>query len=198
MNDLIDVVINSERWFELENLPNEQWKVIKGFELLYQISNYGRIFSHNRRKILRLSKASGYWGVNLYKKQNGKRVRIFYSAHRLLALAFIPNPENKPQINHKDGNKLNLKLSNLEWNTSSENTQHAYNNGLTRLKTGANSPNAIPIDQYTKDGEFIKMWGGATCVLNELGINKSNIIQCCKGNVKSAGGYVWKYHHEKR
>lgn len=70
--------------------------------------------------------------------------------------------------------------------------------GLTHLKTGAESPNAIPISQYTLDGKFIKHWGGATCARNELGINKSNIIQCCKGNVKTAGGYIWKYFDKER
>lgn len=198
MSQLIDIVINCERWFVLDNLPNEEWSNIFEFEDVYSVSNYGRIINHNTNKILRLTSSSGYWGINLYKKQDGVTIRKFKGVHRLMGLAFIPNPENKPQINHKDGNKLNLKLSNLEWNTSSENTQHAYDNGLTHLKTGADSPNAIPIDQYTKDGEYIKTWGGATCVLNELGINKSNIIQCCKGNAKSAGGYTWKYHCEKR
>lgn len=193
MATLIDVEINSTLWFNNAPLPSEQWCDIIGFEKQYCVSNYGRILSYKTNKILRLSSATGYWGVNLYKTENGKKIRTFRGVHRLIALAFIPNPENKPQVNHKDGDKLNLKISNLEWNTASENTQHAYNNGLTHLKTGANSPNAIPINQFTLDGKFVKTWGGATCVRNELGINKSNIIQCCKKRVRQAGGFIWRY-----
>ena len=196
MNDLINIKINSELWFNNRCLPREEWKCIPGFEEKYSISNYGRIVNSKTNRILRLSSATGYWGVNLYKTENGKRIRMFKGVHRLIAIMFIPNPNNKPQVNHKDGNKLNLKISNLEWNTSSENTQHAYDNGLTHLKKGADSPNAIPVNQFSLDGKFLKTWGGATCARNELGINKSNIIQCCKGNVRQAGGFIWRYANE--
>ena len=191
------VIINSTEYFYENDFVGEEWKDIKDFEGLYQISNYSRVRSLKSNKILKCGISStGYYVVNLY--NNKKHLRKYASIHRLVAQAFIPNPENKPQVNHINGIKKDSYLYNLEWNTSSENTQHAYNMGLTHLKTGAESPNAIPISQYTLDGKFIKHWGGATCARNELGINKSNIIQCCKGNVKTAGGYIWKYFDKER
>lgn len=190
------VIINSDDYFELNNIIDEKWLPVKDFENVYCVSNYGRVKNILTNHILKCSLDShGYYALNLYDKNNNKR--NFITLHRLLAETFIPNPENKPQVNHKDGNKSNSYLDNLEWSTASENTQHAYDNNLIHLKKGANSPNAIPIIQYSLNGEFIKYWGGATCVMNELGINKSNIIQCCKGNVRQAGGYKWKYANVK-
>lgn len=189
------VEINSPLYFEYMDFIDEIWKNVKGFENLYQISNYSRVRSLKTKKILKCGiDYHGYYVVNLYDKRHNKR--RYVGLHRLLAETFIPNPKNKTQVNHKDGVKSNSYLYNLEWNTPSENTQHAYDKGLTNLKKGAESPNAIPISQYTLDGCFIKNWGGATCVKNELGINKSNIIQCCKGRVKQAGGFIWRYTKE--
>lgn len=189
------IEINSSDYFKYDNHDNEVWNDVKGFECLYQISNYSRVRSLKTNKILKCGiDEHGYYVINLYDKENKKR--RYVSLHRLLAENFIPNLENKSQVNHKDGVKANCYLYNLEWNTPSENTQHAYDNGLTRLKKGDESPNAIPISQYSLDGKFIKHWGSATSVRNKLGINKSNIIQCCKGKVKQAGGFKWRYKKE--
>lgn len=112
----------------------EIWKVIEGFED-YEISNTGKVKSHKhgREKILkeRISH-DGYVWYNLCKngKQHTKR------ANRLVADAFIPNPENKPTVNHIDGNKLNNSSDNLEWATREEQMQHAYANGLKKPVRG--------------------------------------------------------------
>lgn len=109
------------------NSTSEEWKDIKGFENIYQISNLGRIKSLKRygrreEKILTpVVGKRGYYTVSLWYKQNGKTLTI----HRLIAEHFIPNPENKREVNHKDANKLNNSINNLEWVTPKENSIHA-------------------------------------------------------------------------
>ena len=119
---------------------NEVWKPIKGYEGIYEISNLGnvkalpRIKVNNRgyqkmkERIAKPSKQnSEYFRVSL---TNNNHQRKYYSIHRLVAEAFLPNPNNLPQVNHKDGNKENNNVNNLEWCTRSYNLQHAYDNGL--------------------------------------------------------------------
>lgn len=129
----------------------EIWKPINGYEY-YMISNFGRVKSLKRtiirkdgkplqfeERILRGSKdTKGYIQVEL--KMNGKRKLMF--VHRLVAEAFIDNPQNKKQVNHKDGNKLNNRVENLEWVTCSENIHHAWENGLNRPNHGERHGNA--------------------------------------------------------
>jgi predicted XRE-type DNA-binding protein len=122
-------------------MESEIWKDIKDFEGIYQVSNMGRVKSVGRlvnsgkgvhsftikEKILAVDYSASYYRVTLSK--NGKIKR--FSVHRLVASTFISNPENKPQVNHKDGDKLNNKLDNLEWVTVSENNRHAIDTGLS-------------------------------------------------------------------
>lgn len=121
--------------FHLEDLEGEIWAWVSGYEGLYQISNFGRIKSFPRNgtgkeiKILRpgLTK-DGYLRIYLYKNNTPRRFNI----HRLVAETFISNSENKPHVNHKDGNKFNNCVKNLEWSTVAENNQHAYDAGLKK------------------------------------------------------------------
>lgn len=119
----------------------EEWKDIEGYEDMYQVSNFGRVkslsrllnnkdgFFYSKEKILKPRKNSrGYVCVVLNKKDGGKDKTI----HRLVAEAFIPNPDNKETINHKDANQTNNHVDNLEWNTQKENVHHAMENGLFR------------------------------------------------------------------
>lgn len=107
----------------LEDLDGEDWKPFVG----YEVSNYGRVKTFKYQlKILKPSLCNGYLRVVLFK--DGKRNHFL--VHRLVAEAFIPNPDNKPQINHIDGNKFNNYVGNLEWTTAHENTQHSYDTGL--------------------------------------------------------------------
>lgn len=124
----------------IQVLP-EIWKPIKGFEGRYEISSNGRVKSlpginHHYHRPEKIKKASiskkGYYYVALWIKDKHKHFLV----HRLLAIHFIPNPENKPQVNHKDGIKLNISLSNLEWATHKENGVHAYLMGLTPKPPG--------------------------------------------------------------
>ena len=136
----------------------EIWKDIKGYEGLYQVSNLGRVKSLERKvlrsdgtslaiseRILKLGKnARGYLSVQLCANGIVKCFRVY----RLVAQAFIPNPDNKPQVNHIDGNKQNNRADNLEWATRSENMQHAYKTGLFKL--GENSSQAKLTNEQTR------------------------------------------------
>lgn len=102
-------------------------KDVKGYEGLYAMHPSGKVYSYKNKKFLKAGKhRDGYLQVVLYKDGKMKTCKV----HRLVALTYIDNPENKPQVNHKDGNKTNNNVSNLEWVTHGENQKHAYDNGL--------------------------------------------------------------------
>ena len=164
----------------------------------YRINKHGEIFSRYKFKTSIVSdewrpvkhvldKGTGYFLVTLV--HEGKRKNQFI--HRLLAQHFIPNPGNKKQVNHIDGNKQNNKLVNLEWVTPKENAQHAVRIGLCDQRTAAQS---ICIQQIDKDtGEVIALH----CSLHEAGrstgIAWQNILKVCNGRRMTAGGFHWKY-----
>lgn len=125
-----------------ESLDGEIWKPVVGFENEYKVSNYGRVRTNSlfrtskdgrtylvKARILKQYKQRGYLNVTLSKCGHYKKARV----HRLVAAAFIPNPDNKPEVNHIDGNKQNNGVENLEWCTSAENSRHALEHGLSRL-----------------------------------------------------------------
>ena len=108
----------------------EIWKDIKGYEGIYQVSNFGRIKSSYTKRILKGGKnKAGYLLVGLYKQGVLSRKSI----HRLVAEAFIPNPDNKPEVNHIDENKTNNMVSNLEWMTAKENINHGTRNERSNI-----------------------------------------------------------------
>ena len=115
----------------------EIWKDIQGYEGLYQVSNLGRVKSLTKRykdvECLKFYEWDGYKIVGLHKN----RQRTAYRVHRLVALAFVPNEQGKPQVNHINGDKSDNRASNLEWCTGSENMKHAYSNGLQQINTEA-------------------------------------------------------------
>lgn len=117
----------------------EIWKEIKDFEGLYSISTSGRVLNILTRKFLSANRSKNpYLKVNLTKDKQAKTFKV----HRLVAETFLPNPENKPEVNHKDGDKLNNFLSNLEWNTKKENRDHATKNNLVAISRGIKNGNA--------------------------------------------------------
>ena len=113
--------------------------------------------------------------------------------HRLVAQAFIPNPENKPQVNHLNGDKTNNRVENLEWCTCSENVIHSWNNGFHKKKFGANHDNSVKIKQYDLNGRFVKEWGSIVDASKYYNTTISNIWHCLNGYNKTAKGYIWKY-----
>ena len=161
---------------------DEIWHDIDGYKGLYQVSNKGRVKSlkYGKERILKPDwNAGGYLKVHLFKNAAAQDRLV----HRLVAEAFIPNPENKPQVNHKDENKFNNCVNNLEWSTAKEN-----NNFGTRTERTSRK-----ILQYSKSGEFIREWQSAAEVERVLGIDNSNITKCCKGKRKYAGSFIWRY-----
>jgi hypothetical protein len=126
------------------NTQTEQWKAVAECNGEYQVSNFGRVKSlkHGKERILKPAIGTrGYLQNEL--STNGNRKN--WALHRLVALAFIGNPENKPQINHIDGNKINNHIDNLEWVTRKENMEHAWNTGLFESKRLAQSKPVIDI-----------------------------------------------------
>lgn len=174
----------------------EEWRDIEGFEGLYQVSNKGRVRSLDHEtngkrycgRILSSGVSAGYQLVRLSKGAEKISQRI----HRLVAKAFIENPDNLPEVNHLDGNKNNNCVENLEWCTSKENKVHAWVTGLTKAPP-AEKPKMV--EQYDKD-VLIAVYKSMEIASLLLDISSEDICKCCKGKRKSAGGYIWKYAKE--
>ena len=173
----------------------EIWKDIENYENLYQISNLGRIKSlcFNKIKILKPHNNRGYYDVTLYKNGKHKQHKI----HRLVASAFLINNEQKTCVNHKDGNKTNNNVDNLEWVTPKENVIHAYKNNLHKKYCGSNHSNAKKIKQYDLQGNFIKEWGSIVEAAIYYKTTKENIFSCLKHKSKTAKNYKWEYSQMK-
>ena len=172
----------------------EIWEDIEGYEGIYQVSSLGKVkslnFNHTKKeKILKLmSDRYGYLRVDLCKE--GKRKT--YKVHRLVAQAFIPNPENKPEVNHKDEDKTNNKVENLEWMTCKEN----INYGTRTERSGKSQTNdkkrSKPIYGINvKTNEKIEF--PSTREAQRNGFNHSHIVNCLKGRLKTHKGYKWFY-----
>lgn len=133
----------------------------------------------------------GYHFVYLSKNNNCKP----YTIHRLVALAFIPNIENKKEVNHKNGIKSDNKVSNLEWCTCHENILHAYKIGLKKsaIPKVKMRKYAARVGAYHKNNKLFRVFDSILDAERKLNIKNSNIVACCKGRQKTAGGYIWKY-----
>lgn len=182
----------------------EIWKDIKGFEGLYQVSNEGRVKSLKRDSIMKQQKKRyGYYNIGLYNKGEYKWFRV----HRLVAEAFIPNPNEYPIINHRDENPSNNVVENLEWCDVKYNVN--YGTAIERKREKQlNHPNESKIVlQYTLDGELIGEFPSTAEVERKLGYDHSHIARCCNGgyfdkarnkwhNSNTYKGFMWKYKKE--
>ena len=191
---MLETQINTKEWLLLKNLPNEIWKDVKGYEGIYQVSNYGRI------KALRRIKKSGiknnfyvvqkerilrqfinedkYCYVTLYKNGRNKSKRV----HRLVAEVFLDNNDKqKSVINHIDKNACNNRVSNLEYCTQAYNARYSL---------------AKKVKQLSLTGNLIKIWDSTMDVERNTGISNVGISYVCNRKRKTAGGYKWEYIKE--
>lgn len=158
-------------------------KDIKGYEGEYAITSCGKVWSYKRKKFLKPEKCrNGYYLVALYNNNHRQRFLI----HRLVAEAYIPNPENKPQVNHKDEDKSNNNVNNLEWMTAKEN----MNYGTVQKRRIEKAK--IPIYCVELD----RIFDSAKSASIELGLTASNITAVCKNKQNTTGGYHFKYFEE--
>ena len=185
----------------------EIWKDIKNYESCYQVSNLGKVRSLTRKvntyngvritkgQLLKPLKTNrNYLRVCLKKNQKNKYVSI----HRLVAEAFIPNPNNYPIINHIDGNTSNNKASNLEWCTQKHNIKYAYMFGKAKATKGCFKKGYIPhnrrkINQYSLDGILLNTFNSVKEAGLFVNTVPSNINNCLSGKTKKAKGFIWKY-----
>lgn len=156
----------------------EEWRDIKDYENLYAVSDKGRVMNLKSGRILKAGVNSHcYEWVALCKDGKVKQCTI----HRLVAEAFLENPNNLPQVNHVDEDPTNNDVRNLAWVTASQNNRHSAHK------------RSCKISQYSIDGEYIREWESFKEIERELGFNKGFINMCCKGKQKTAYGYRWEY-----
>ena len=147
-------------------------KDVVGYEGLYGVTSCGKVWSYRNKKFLEsASNGKGYLFVYLCKDNEKKRCYV----HRLVAEAYLPNPDNLPEVDHIDNNKSHNYLNNLQWITHRDNSRKSNNKQIL---------------QYTLNGEFVREWASASDVGKEV---STHICNCLKGRRKSAYGYLWKY-----
>jgi len=200
-----------EHWknLSLEDLPGEIWKDVVGYEGMYKISSLGRVKGVDRQvnhylggtrlvkeKMLTATLIwSGYLRVLLSSQLIHKS--ISFPPHRLAAIAFIHNPENKPQVNHKNGIKTDNRIDNLEWCTCSGNMKHAFSTGLSAPpnhtgKFGINHPRSKVISQYSLTGDLIHSFNGLNDAARIMGFRADCICRAAKLNL-TYNKYLWRY-----
>lgn len=196
----------------------EEWRDVVGYEGMYQVSSEGRVKSLSRtslsghvlkERILKPSNTRGYLMANLTKDGCEKKFLI----HRLVAVAFIPNPNGKPEINHLNEIKGDNRVDNLEWCTRSENINHGTGNqrrvANTDYKKRNQHPNWIkahenidysyrykPVIQFDKNWNMIRKWHKLAAV-SEMGFDPTNVSRVCKNKKGLAHGYRWRWEKEE-
>lgn len=188
------------KWIQENGLPNlisfdhdlgmiQEWKIIKDYPD-YSASDFGLIKNNKSGYILKqnFNKSNGGLYVNI----NGNKL-----VHRLVAKTFLSNPNDKPQVNHIDGNRCNNNICNLEWVNNSENVKHSHETlGRNFSSYGSNHSNSITVTQYSLNGLELDTFGSINEAGRQLNIDFSNIGKCAIGKRKSAGGFIWKYENK--
>lgn len=166
------------------------WRDVKGYEGLYMVSDSGIVKSCKTGKEKSPFKnRRGYIRVQLWKNNVGRA----FSVHRIVAEAFIPNPEGKPQVNHIDENKENNAAANLEWNTQIENHNHGTINQRISRKLTNNPKKSKPIRALTDDGKEVFRFPSVYEASRVTGINPSSIRDSAHERNIHGGGYIWRF-----
>lgn len=182
---------------EVEIIDDEEWRTIFDFPN-YEVSNKGNIRSkeyndslghlRSSKKLKKQVNNCGYEYVTLSSKEEKHKT---LTVHRIVAKTFIPNPEEKEDVNHIDGNKLNNNVNNLEWTTTQENIKKRY-------EIGIDGNNYKAVEQRSLDGkELYNIFKSSYEAEKITGIARQHIGACCRGEGKSAGGYSWKFEIEE-
>ena len=182
----------------------EVWKDVVGYEGLYEVSDLGNVrvsrvgspFFMKCKSIQKNNK--GYLTVLL---SDGKGVQKRRTIHRIVAEAFLDNAEHYPQINHKDENKTNNCVDNLEWCSQSYNVNYSLERHPERTLSHKHQKHvvrngkrmALRVQQLTLDGEIVREWDNSRTVFLETGMSDWSISQCCRGIWKTAYGFKWQY-----
>lgn len=173
----------------MENNMREEWKPVKGYEDLYEVSSYGQVKNSNGRIKKQTINKKGYAMVHLWKNGKEKTCRV----HRLVAQAFIPNPNNLPEINHKSEIKTQNNVENLEWCTSEYNHTYGTRNArvAAKLKNHPNISKAVQaLDPKTLE---VVMEFPSAHEAQRQGFRQNTITECCLGKHHTHKGYIWRY-----
>ena len=164
------------------------WKPIDGFEGLYSVSNEGAIYSHSKGDFKKINqRKDGYMVTTLYKDGKNKNVYL----HRLV-IEHFSNESPKDTVNHKDGNKANNTINNLEWATYAENNNHAITFGLNSSEHKRNKKGSIKVSQYDKDGNLINTYPSMREAERQTGVTATEIGHGVRKGWKY-GGFIWKF-----
>lgn len=201
--------VTYEDWKRLHDLSFIfEWRWVNNISGWYLINNIGvikyttkiiptgtRFFQIRKTKIMKTTiTVKGYVRATL--RYKGEYVK--FSVHRLVAISFIPNPENKPEVNHKDMVRWNNNYLNLEWATTLENQHHAHESNKKREvfapMRGKTKSDKIgkPVGQYNLEGKLIKRFNSYSEASRETRVNPTCIAECIKGFHKTSGGFIWK------
>lgn len=200
---MCEIAENAPKSFSsMENTEN--WKPVKGYEGIYEVSDLGRVRSIDRVRVFKTGRAVPLKGVlRKYCTDHRGYFRVMLSnwgkkehsclIHRLVAEAFIPNPDGLPEVNHKDENKANNRADNLEWCTHRANSRYGSRGARISAWHLQNSPRRVAINQLTMDGQYIQTFPSQAEAARQVHGSQGTIASVVGRKKKSAYGYKWEY-----
>lgn len=179
--------------FTKEELANEIWKDVVGYNGVYQVSNLGRVKNTRLNKLVKITRCGNYEQVGLFLREKGRQ--ITHLVHRVVLTAFVDNPDNLPFVNYKDEDKYNNRVNNLEWCDGFYNNNYGTKNDRmlkTRVrKKTKTAPKKVA--QFDLEGNFIKIYDSLHDADRQTIADYRNIYMCCKGRISQHKGFIWRY-----